>query len=192
MFDHVTIRVADREASERFYTALLENDNPYSGEHVAEWGNFSLAAATAATPATSGLSIVLRAKMTHCARPDPDGNHVETVDGGPAGGIARLHLTVTDLAASTRFYECIAPFTGASDELTLAAGATPTRNVHLAFPAAGNATVDAFHAAALAAGYRDNGAPGDRAVYHAGYYAAFVVDPDGNNVELVNHNRADG
>ena len=47
MFDHVTIRVADREASERFYTALLENDNPYSGEHFAEWGNFSLAAATA-------------------------------------------------------------------------------------------------------------------------------------------------
>ena len=61
--------------------------------------------------------------------------------------------------------------------------------MHLAFPAPTNAAVDAFHAAALAAGYRDNGAPGERPVYHAGYYGAFVLDPDGNNVEVVNHNR---
>jgi len=47
-------------------------------------------------------------------------------------------------------------------------------------------------AAATAAGCRDNGAPGERAVYHAGYYAAFVLDPDGNNVEVVNHNRETG
>ena len=46
----------------------------------------------------------------------------------------------------------------------------------------------AFHAAALAAGYEDNGAPGERAVYHPGYYGAFVLDPDGHNVEVVNHN----
>jgi catechol 2,3-dioxygenase-like lactoylglutathione lyase family enzyme len=61
--------------------------------------------------------------------------------------------------------------------------------VHVAFPAATNEAVDAFHAAALAAGYGDNGAPGERPVYHAGYYGAFVLDPDGNNIEVVNHNR---
>jgi hypothetical protein len=49
--------------------------------------------------------------------------------------------------------------------------------------------VDAFHASALAAGYADNGAPGERAVYHPGYYGAFVLDPEGLNVEVVNHNR---
>ena len=50
-------------------------------------------------------------------------------------------------------------------------------------------TVIEFHRAAIAAGYRDNGAPGERPVYHPGYYGAFVLDPDGNNIELVNHNR---
>jgi catechol 2,3-dioxygenase-like lactoylglutathione lyase family enzyme len=65
----------------------------------------------------------------------------------------------------------------------------PTKNAHIAFGATDNATVDAFHRAALAAGYRDNGRPGERPVYHPGYYGAFVLDPDGNNVEVVNHNR---
>jgi catechol 2,3-dioxygenase-like lactoylglutathione lyase family enzyme len=51
--------------------------------------------------------------------------------------------------------------------------------------------VDAFHAAALAAGGQDNGAPGPRPEYHAGYYSAFVLDPDGNNVEAVCHLPAD-
>ena len=65
----------------------------------------------------------------------------------------------------------------------------PTENVHMAFPASDDATVDAFHRAAVAAGYRDNGAPGERPRYHPGYYGAYVLDPDGNNVEVVNHNR---
>ncbi|HEY1595503.1 MAG TPA: hypothetical protein VGF74_08910, partial [Thermoleophilaceae bacterium] len=64
-----------------------------------------------------------------------------------------------------------------------------TEHVHLAFPAQDDATVRAFHAAALAAGYEDHGGPGERAVYHPGYYGAFVLDPDGHNVEVVNHNR---
>ena len=59
--------------------------------------------------------------------------------------------------------------------------------VHLAFSADENATVQAFHGAAIDAGYRDNGAPGERPVYHAGYYGAFVLDPDGHNIEVVNH-----
>ena len=62
-------------------------------------------------------------------------------------------------------------------------------NAHVAFPSEDDATVDAYHAAALAAGYRDNGEPGERSVYHPGYYSAFVLDTDGNNIEVVNHNR---
>jgi catechol 2,3-dioxygenase-like lactoylglutathione lyase family enzyme len=58
-----------------------------------------------------------------------------------------------------------------------------------AFPASDNKTVEEFHRAATEAGYRDNGAPGERAIYHPGYYGAFVLDPDGNNVEVVNHDR---
>ena len=64
---------------------------------------------------------------------------------------------------------------------------TPTEHVHIAFPASENAAVDEFHRAAIAAGYRDNGAPGERPVYHPDYYGAFVLDPDGNNVEAVCH-----
>ena len=65
-----------------------------------------------------------------------------------------------------------------------------TENVHLAFPASDRATVDAFHRAALEAGFRDNGAPGERPHYHSGYYGAFVLDPDGNNIEAVFHDRS--
>ena len=59
----------------------------------------------------------------------------------------------------------------------------------MAFPAPDDTTVDAFHRAGTGVGYRDNGPPGERPVYHDGYYAAFVLDRDGNNVEVVNHNR---
>ena len=58
----------------------------------------------------------------------------------------------------------------------------------MAFPARENSVVDAFHHALFEAGYRSNGEPGERPVYHEGYYGAFVLDPDGNNVEVVNHN----
>lgn len=59
--------------------------------------------------------------------------------------------------------------------------------VHVAFAAPDRATVADFHAAALAAGGRDNGRPGPRPEYHPGYYGAFVLDPDGNNIEAVFH-----
>ena len=62
-----------------------------------------------------------------------------------------------------------------------------TENVHVCFEAADRATVDAFHAAALEAGGTDNGGPGIREIYHPNYYGAFVLDPDGNNVEAVCH-----
>lgn len=71
-----------------------------------------------------------------------------------------------------------------------AAQGETTGRCHLAFQAPDRAAVDAFHAAALAAGGRDNGAPGLRA-YHPGYYAAFVLDPDGNNIEAVHHGEAE-
>ena len=141
---------------------------------------------------------------------DPDGNSVEAVhrpgrtESGP--WIDHLWLGVDDLAASRRFYETIAPVldlrVGDGDlpgyvfvarghrHLALVAdGRPPTQHVHLAFPAADDAAVAEFHRVATAAGYRDSGAPGERPEYHAGYVGAFVLDPEGNNVEGVCHNR---
>jgi catechol 2,3-dioxygenase-like lactoylglutathione lyase family enzyme len=69
----------------------------------------------------------------------------------------------------------------------LAATGKTAPGVHVAFAAGSRAEVDAFHAAAMAAGGRDNGKPGIRAQYHPAYYGAFVLDPDGHNVEAVCH-----
>ena len=66
-------------------------------------------------------------------------------------------------------------------------GAPPKGYVHVAFAAASREAVDAFHSAAVAAGGRDNGAPGLRPQYHPNYYGAFVLDPDGCNIEVVHH-----
>jgi catechol 2,3-dioxygenase-like lactoylglutathione lyase family enzyme len=110
VFDHVTIRASDRNASERFYDVLLRVigvEHARSSEHYAE--------------------------AVH--------------RGAARRGIDQLWI-------------------GADD-----------------------ATVDALHRRAIDAGYRDKRAPGERAIYHPGYYGAFVLDPDGNNVEIVNHNR---
>lgn len=111
-----------------------------------------------------------------------------------------VHLRVTDLAASRRFYAAalgalgrelvdLAPGLVNADELVLSAAEDPSRvsRVHIAFQTSGPEQVRAFHAAGLAAGGRDNGAPGERPHYHPGYYAAFLLDPDGNNVEAVYH-----
>jgi len=119
--------------------------------------------------------------------------------------IDHLQLIVRDLPASRRFYQAVfdtigIPIAGEgdtyfwADELFIstadseAAAGELTGRHHLAFQARDRATVDAFHKAALAAGGKDNGAPGERP-YHPGYYAAFAIDPDGNNIEVVNHNR---
>jgi catechol 2,3-dioxygenase-like lactoylglutathione lyase family enzyme len=138
---------------------------------------------------------------------DPDGNSVEAVHHGSlrdGGNIDHLWIRVSDVEASTHFYETVGPAAGfrvgsesaerthfacVSGSFSVVAGERPTENVHLAFVAGDDETVDRFHRDATAAGYRDNGSPGERAVYHEGYYAAFVLDPDGNNVEVVNHNR---
>lgn len=72
-------------------------------------------------------------------------------------------------------------------QLWLGESAQAPSSLHLAFEAESRAQVDAFHRAALAAGATDNGGPGLRTDYHNDYYAAFVLDPDGNNVEAVCH-----
>jgi catechol 2,3-dioxygenase-like lactoylglutathione lyase family enzyme len=116
--------------------------------------------------------------------------------------IDHLTLTVRDSSRSRPFYEkALAPLgyrvvmefgdlCGFGDEkpsLWMKPGDPPTTPQHLAFVAPSRAAVAAFHAAALAAGGRDNGAPGLRPDYHATYYAAFVIDPDGHNLEAVTH-----
>jgi catechol 2,3-dioxygenase-like lactoylglutathione lyase family enzyme len=120
--------------------------------------------------------------------------------------IDHVQLVVRDLAASQRFYQAIfdvlgIPLAGSGDdyfwadelfvstrESDSALGELTGRN-HLALQARDRAMVEAFYRAALAAGGRDNGAPGERS-YHPGYYAAFVLDPDGNNIEAVYHGEA--
>jgi catechol 2,3-dioxygenase-like lactoylglutathione lyase family enzyme len=111
-----------------------------------------------------------------------------------------VHLRVSDLRASRRFYEAVLNSLGleirggdgwfASDELFVSADGAQTRNMHLAFQAADHDAVQRFYDAALAAGGRDNGVPGERS-YHPGYYAAYVLDPDGNNIEAVYHGPAE-
>lgn len=120
--------------------------------------------------------------------------------------IDHLQLVVKDLAASKRFYAAALgalgiPLGGEGadyfwyDELFVsskdsqASQGALTGRVHLAFQASSEAAVQAFHKAALAAGGRDHGAPGKRP-YHPGYYACFVLDPDGNNIEAVFHGPA--
>jgi catechol 2,3-dioxygenase-like lactoylglutathione lyase family enzyme len=110
-----------------------------------------------------------------------------------------VHLRVRDLEASRRFYEAALGALGRSlrggegyfysDELFVSDDGPPTENLHIAFQTDGEEAVRRFYEAALAAGGRDNGAPGERS-YHPGYYGAYVLDPDGNNVEAVYHGPA--
>ena len=120
--------------------------------------------------------------------------------------IDHIQLVVKDLTASRKLYEAIfdvlgIPLGGEADDYfwfdelfvstadSVAAQGKLTGRHHLAFQAKDRATVDAFHREALANGGKDNGAPGERP-YHPGYYAAFALDPDGNNIEAVFHGPA--
>jgi catechol 2,3-dioxygenase-like lactoylglutathione lyase family enzyme len=241
VFDHVTIRVSDRDASERFYDTVLRTlgvERSHSGRDFTEWGDFSLTQADDEDPVTRRLHVGFAAPGrpevdefwrvgTEAGfrddgppgpRPqyredyygafvlDPDGNSAEAVHHGAmrqGGVVDHLWIRVADVATSKRFYEAVAPhagfrlghdsperaqFVGQSGSFSVVAG-TPTEHVHLAFPAPDDAVVKAFHRAAIEAGYRDNGPPRERPIYHPGYYGAYVLDPDGNNVELVNHHR---
>jgi catechol 2,3-dioxygenase-like lactoylglutathione lyase family enzyme len=240
VFDHVTIRVSDREASRRFYDTVLASLG-HSGRYVElfdEWDDFSIAPVSEQHPLTRRLHVAFVARSRDEVdefwrvgveagyesdgepglRPvyheqyyggfllDPDGNSVEAVNHGwQRDGdaiIDHLWMRVSDADASRRFYATIAPalgltirdsrwgvaVAGQDRSFTLLAG-EPTRNVHIALPATDDETVREFHRVATEAGFRDNGAPVERAIYHPGYYGAFVLDPDGNNIEAVNHNR---
>ena len=248
VFDHVTIRVSDVEASLRFYElafARLGHDASHRGDGFGfyEWNDFSIWATQSGKPVTRGLHVALVADsraavdewwraMTEAGhqdqgapgpRPqyspryygafvrDPDGNSVEAVQHGePRGGenwVDHLWIRVRDLVESRLFYETVAAalglrvrdgsanrfhVTGGERSFALVMDEPVTENVHLAFPARDRATVEEFHRAAVEAGFRDNGAPGERPEYHPGYYGAYVLDPDGNNIEAVFHDRSDG
>ena len=239
MFDHVTIRVSDLAASERFYRTVLgaigiEPDS--ASERVVRWREFMVAAPSAEHPPTLGLHVGFVAPSREHVdafwragtdagytddgppgerpqyRPDyygaflrdPDGNSVEAVHHGDTRGgghIDHLWLGVRELAPAEAFYTAVSRYTGlrpgrrweegvqfrgAWATFSLVAdGRPPTENLHIAFPAPDRETVREFHAAALAAGYRSNGEPGERPEHGPGYYAAFVFDPDGTNVESV-------
>jgi catechol 2,3-dioxygenase-like lactoylglutathione lyase family enzyme len=242
MFDHVTIRVVDRIASERFYDTVLTPlgiDRTYRTATFSEWQDFLLTGADAASPATRRLHVAFAAPSREQVdefwregteagyaddgrpgpRPeygndyygafllDPDGNSAEAVHHGALrrrGIIDHLWIRVADVATAKRFYETIAPhaglrvrddtanrvqFAGISGSFSLIGG-TPTEHLHLAFPTDDDADVQGFYQAAIDAGYRSNGPPSERPRYHPGYYAAYVLDPNGNNVEVVNHHRA--
>ena len=240
VFDHVTLRVGDIEASRRCYELALAElgyGEPYSGPRFYEWHDLSIWGAREDRPTTRNLHLALVAEsreqvaawwsaMMAAGHPDdgepgprpgdspdyygafvrdPDGNSLEAVhvSGQPRGEnrVGHLWIRVRDLTESRLFYETVAPVVGLrvadgdaghfyvkgeTRFFALVQGEPVTENIHLAFPATDDAVVEAFHRAAVEAGFRDNGAPGERR-YHPGYYGAFVLDPDGNNIEAVFH-----
>lgn len=117
-----------------------------------------------------------------------------------------IGIDVADLARSGAFYQHTMPCIGWAliNEIRgwaafgppgrpvfwLRQSPSPTQSIHIAFPAPNRAAIDAWHAAALRAGATDNGAPGLREIYHPNYYGAFVLDPDGHNIEAVCHHPA--
>lgn len=109
---------------------------------------------------------------------DHVGIRVRDLDASRAFYTAALGALGLEVRSGEDFFNC--------DELWVSADGPPTEHLHLAFQTDEEEAVRRFHAAAIAAGGRDNGAPGERS-YHPGYYAAFVLDPDGNNVEAVYH-----
>jgi catechol 2,3-dioxygenase-like lactoylglutathione lyase family enzyme len=138
---------------------------------------------------------------------DADDNSLEAVHHDTAdaatGVIDHLWIRVAELAPARRFYNAVADATGArssdrGDRLQVITESgtfsvlqgRPTQNLHLAIGVGDEATVRAFHRVGLEAGGRDNGGPGERPEYHAGYYGAYLLDPANNNIESVCHNRS--
>jgi catechol 2,3-dioxygenase-like lactoylglutathione lyase family enzyme len=243
VFDHVTIRVSDRGASEGFYDTVLTPlgiETSYRTNVFTVWREFTLTESDGEHPVTRAVDVAFVAPSREQVEDfwesgrgggrasgpdpaerdgdyvawleDPDGNRVQAVHhGGTRPGAAhrdgRIHelvIRVSDLAAATAFYRTIADAAGyeivseGADRAVFAAtsgggtfalvpGEPVTENLHIAFPGDDDA-VRRFHELATAAGHRSNGEPAERAQYHAGYYAAYVLDPDGTNVEVVSRN----
>jgi len=244
VFDHVTIRVSDWAASERFYRTVLGElgiEPTHASVGVVQWKDFSIVAADDEHPPTRHLHLGFVAPTRdHVAafwraglgmggeddgepgeRPqytnsyygaflrDPDGNSAEAVihaDVRRGGHLDHLWIRVRDLAATSAFYETVArhtglregrrweqgrQFRGAWATFSLVADSSPTtENLHVAFPATDERTVQDFHRAAIGGGRRDNGAPGERSHYHPGYYSAYVLDANGTNIESVFHGQS--
>jgi catechol 2,3-dioxygenase-like lactoylglutathione lyase family enzyme len=243
MFDHLTIRVPDRAASERFFDLVLAPlgiDTSYRTEAFTEWQDFMLTEATGGHLATRRLHVAFTAPSREQVdafwragagagydddgapgeRPqygkdyygaflrDPGDNSIEAVHHDARRRrdqiIDHLWIRVSDLVASRGFYSTVAEAAGfelseRGPERATFAGAEgtasfslvsgpPTENLHLAFPGDDDA-VRRFYDDLVATGHRGNGKPGERPRYHPGYYSAYVFDPDGNNVEVVNHHR---
>jgi catechol 2,3-dioxygenase-like lactoylglutathione lyase family enzyme len=244
MFDHVTIRVSDRAASERFYDTVLTPlaiEATFRSDSFAVWDDFAITAADLELPATRRLHVAfvaptrehvdafwragVDAGFTDDGAPgprpdyapdyygaylrDPDGNSVEAVhrEGRRRrdGVVDHVRIRVADVPEAGRFYRTLAAAVPGldvrrddADGFVLSGGADggafslvagpPTEHLHLAFGGDDDA-IRRFHATLTAAGFRDNGEPAERPRYHPGYYAAYVVDPDGNNIEVVDHHR---
>jgi catechol 2,3-dioxygenase-like lactoylglutathione lyase family enzyme len=214
VIDHVDIRVSDRDASQRFYETVLSvlgKQRTIDVTHI-DWRDFSIV--SDGQPVAKHLGIAFCAPSHELVEAflragveagytdhggflrDPDGNRVEAVNTGETGAIDHVWLRTRDVAAIRRFYVATGheldidePDHVQIGSVSYVAGEPPTEHVHIAFGVDTNEAVDAFHRAAIDAGYTDNGAPGERAAYHPGYYGAFVLDPDGHNIEAVNHNR---
>lgn len=241
MFDHVTIRAGDRDASERFYETVFAPigiERTGADESFIEWNDFSIARPAPGEAVTRGVHVGFGAASRELVDAfwragveagfesdgepgprteygddyyggfllDPDGNSMEAVHFEDVrAGVDHVWIRVADVEASRRFYETIAPharFGVASEDpervqfagngpgsFSVLSGDHVTEALHMAFPANADQAVRDFHQAAVEAGYADNGEPGERPGYHPGYYAAFALDADGHNIELVNHNR---
>ncbi len=192
---HVGFRAPSRAAVDAWWTAMTEDGYPSDG--------------------APGPRPVYGPDYYGAFVTDPAGNSVEAVHDVPARGagvLDHLWIRVADLDESTRFYETIAPVvdlqavripagpTPEAPERTLVAGdgdvasvslmeGEPTLRVHLAFAAPDRATVAAFHRLGTLAGFLSLGEPGERPQYHAGYYGAYLRDPDGHNIKAVFHDR---
>ncbi len=205
VFDHVGIAVADLAASERFYRTVLSvlgAEPSHADAELVEWEDWDIGPtdregidAGYRDDGAPGPRTVYGPDYYGGFLLDPDGNSAEAVHTEredrvlPDGCIDHLWIRVRDPAASRRFYTTIAPHAGLRigvdepDRVQMVGedfsfSLIHDEHVHLAFPARDDATVRAFHAAALAAGYEDHGGPGERGEYHPGYYGAFVLDPD--------------
>ncbi len=238
MFDHVSIRVAELPASERFYRTTLGElgiEPTHAGANLVEWDDFSIVAADGEHPPTRHLHVAFvaptrehvqafwRAGLGAGAKDDgepgersqytlgyygaflrdPDGNSAEAVihsDVRRGGNVDHLWIGVKDVDAASAFYTAVARHTGLREGRSwdgghqfrgawatfsvVADGRSQTEYLHIAFPAPDQRTVQDFHQAATAAGYRDNGGPRERSNHHPGY-SAYVLDPDDTNVESV-------
>ena len=214
MFDHVTLRVPDLAAAERRFQHLFDQlsyDETLSNRSLAMWEDFIITAADREHAVTARVGVAFAAPSEEAAGDfrrvalevglveeggallDEAGNvFAAVVRRGQSGGhVAAVTIRVADLAATTRFFEAAAQAAGhdlQDGTLTFVQSDEPTAGLHLAF-AGDDDAVRRFFQAATAAGGRPNGGPGERAVYHPGYFASYVLDPGGNNIEVVNHHR---